>query len=29
MDEVMYLCNAIMKHNPDVIVTEKGVSDLA
>lgn len=29
MDEVMYLCHAIMKHKPDVVVTEKGVSDLA
>lgn len=29
MDEVMYLCHAIMKWKPDVLVTEKGVSDLA
>jgi T-complex protein 1 subunit gamma len=29
MNEVMLLCHQIMKWNPDVVVTEKGVSDLA
>jgi len=29
MDEIAHMCNEIMKHNPDVVVTEKGVSDLA
>lgn len=29
INEVAILCNAILKHNPDVVVTEKGVSDLA
>jgi len=29
MDEIASMCNEIMKHNPDVVVTEKGVSDLA
>ena len=28
MNEVMLLCHQIMKWNPDVVVTEKGVSDL-
>lgn len=23
------MCNAILKHKPDVVITEKGVSDLA
>ncbi len=27
--EIKYLCDAILKHRPDLIVTEKGVSDLA
>jgi T-complex protein 1 subunit gamma len=29
MDEIANMCNEIMKHKPDVVVTEKGVSDLA
>jgi len=29
MNEVGILCNHIMKWNPDVVITEKGVSDLA
>lgn len=29
MDEIAHMCNEIMKHKPDVVVTEKGVSDLA
>lgn len=29
MDEIAHMCSEIMKHNPDVVVTEKGVSDLA
>lgn len=29
MDEIALMCNEILKHNPDVVVTEKGVSDLA
>jgi T-complex protein 1 subunit gamma len=27
--EIKYLCDAILRHKPDLIVTEKGVSDLA
>ncbi len=27
--EIKYLCDAILKHKPDIVVTEKGVSDLA
>lgn len=27
--EVMQMCNEILKVNPDVVITEKGVSDLA
>ena len=26
--EIKYLCDAILKHRPDIVVTEKGVSDL-
>jgi len=29
MDEIASMCSEILKHNPDVVVTEKGVSDLA
>jgi len=29
MDEILRICNEILKHKPDVVVTEKGVSDLA
>jgi len=29
MDEIAHMCNEILKHNPDVVITEKGVSDLA
>lgn len=29
INEIATLCQEIMKHNPDVVVTEKGVSDLA
>ena len=29
MTEVMLMCNAIMKWKPDIVITEKGVSDLA
>jgi len=29
MDEIANMCNEILKHKPDVVVTEKGVSDLA
>jgi T-complex protein 1 subunit gamma len=29
MDEIANMCNEIMKHKPDVVITEKGVSDLA
>jgi len=29
MDEIAQTCSEILKHNPDVVVTEKGVSDLA
>jgi T-complex protein 1 subunit gamma len=29
INEIATMCSFIMKHNPDVIVTEKGVSDLA
>jgi len=29
INEISILCGHIMKHNPDVVVTEKGVSDLA
>lgn len=27
--EIKYLCDMILKHRPDIVVTEKGVSDLA
>ena len=29
MTEVMLMCNDILKWNPDIVITEKGVSDLA
>ena len=29
MEEVAMMCNAILKWKPDVVITEKGVSDLA
>mmetsp|Transcript_41206 Transcript_41206/g.36541 ORF Transcript_41206/g.36541 Transcript_41206/m.36541 type:complete len:560 (-) Transcript_41206:437-2116(-) len=29
MEEIANMCNHIMKHKPDVVITEKGVSDLA
>lgn len=29
MEELALMCNDILKHNPDVVITEKGVSDLA
>merc|ERR1712110_1408802 len=29
VDEIASVCADIMKHNPDVVITEKGVSDLA
>jgi T-complex protein 1 subunit gamma len=29
MEEVAMMCNAILKLSPDVVITEKGVSDLA
>lgn len=29
INEISILCQHIMKHNPDVVITEKGVSDLA
>jgi len=29
MNEIAIFCSHIKKHNPDVVVTEKGVSDLA
>lgn len=29
IEEVMHFCSEIKKHNPDVVITEKGVSDLA
>jgi len=29
INEIAQMCNYIMKHKPDVVVTEKGVSDLA
>lgn len=29
MEEVALMCNDILKHKPDVVITEKGVSDLA
>jgi T-complex protein 1 subunit gamma len=29
MDEIAQMCSEIMTHKPDVVVTEKGVSDLA
>lgn len=27
--EIKYLCDAILKHRPDIVITEKGVSDLS
>lgn len=29
VNEVATMCNFILKHNPDVVITEKGVSDVA
>lgn len=29
VNEVAQMCNFILKHNPDVVITEKGVSDIA
>lgn len=29
VNEVAQMCNFILKHNPDVVITEKGVSDVA
>jgi hypothetical protein len=29
MEEIALMCNDILKLNPDVVITEKGVSDLA
>jgi T-complex protein 1 subunit gamma len=29
MEEIALMCNDICKLNPDVVITEKGVSDLA
>ena len=29
MNEIALMCNEILKWNPDVVITEKGVSDLA
>ena len=29
MAEVAQMCTAILKYKPDVVITEKGVSDLA
>lgn len=29
VNEVATMCSLIMKHNPDVVITEKGVSDIA
>jgi len=29
MEEIALMCNDILKHKPDVVITEKGVSDLA
>lgn len=29
MEEIAIMCNNILKHKPDVVITEKGVSDLA
>ncbi|EGR27711.1 t-complex protein 1 subunit gamma, putative [Ichthyophthirius multifiliis] len=29
MEELALMCSDILKHNPDVVITEKGVSDLA
>lgn len=29
MNEVAFMCNEILKWKPDVVITEKGVSDLA
>jgi T-complex protein 1 subunit gamma len=29
INEVAYMCHQIMKWNPDIVITEKGVSDVA
>jgi len=29
MEEIALMCNDILKLKPDVVITEKGVSDLA
>lgn len=29
MEEIALMCNDILKAKPDVVITEKGVSDLA
>lgn len=29
MEEIALMCNDILKCKPDVVITEKGVSDLA
>ncbi len=29
INEVAYMCQQIMKWNPDIVITEKGVSDVA
>jgi len=29
MEEIALMCNDILKYKPDIVITEKGVSDLA
>jgi T-complex protein 1 subunit gamma len=29
MQEIAFMCNDILKWKPDIVITEKGVSDLA
>lgn len=29
MEEISLMCNYILKWKPDIVITEKGVSDLA